>query len=207
MMPKTAGKIERALGMNLGLKPQRCSSPKCPYVRRQSRPGAHGSRRRMLSELGKELLEKQRLRVSYGLGEQAFKNYVEKAKTDSKEVGAALLKILERRLDNVLFRAGFAASRREARVWIRHGHFTLNGKIVRSPSLLVRPGDVASLNPSSQELETFVQRAKVLEQYNPPAWLEVTASPMTLKVARLPERDELINVPYDTRLVVEYYSR
>ena len=206
---KPVGKIERALGMNLGLKPHRCNSPKCPYVRRQSRPGAHGSSRRMPSRsvYGRELMEKQRIRFAYGMDERMLRRFVREVKKVGGPGEGELIVMLERRIDNVVARGGLASSRREARILIRHGHFALNAKPVRSPSILLSPGDVVTLRPASQALNLFQERIGALNPEGLPSWLSWDPTSLSLKVERLPGEDEVSSTPFNTQLVVEYYSR
>lgn len=205
---RPVGKIERALGMNLGLKPHRCNSPKCPYIRRQSRPGVHArSRRRALSEYGRELLEKQRVRFAYQIDERALARYVQAAKKSRMETGTWLLSLLERRLDSVIARAGLASSRREARLLIRHGHFVLNGNRVRSPALLMKEGDEVRVREASRALGIFRELEKAMASQETPPWLTVSPDVLSVKLMRLPSPEELLSSPFDTRLVVEYYSR
>jgi len=204
-MKKSAEKQERALGIKLFLKGERCSSPKCAMVRRPTRPGIHGrKRRRALTEYGEQLLEKQRLRVSYGLREAQLAKIVKESTEKTGAIGEAIINSLERQLSNAIFRLGLAASRVIARQLINHGHLLVNGKKVTSPSYCVKVGDMISIKPSSQKLLIFKDLSDKIKKYEPPAWLSLDREKLEGRVKSLPQNVEII---FDINLVVDYYSK
>jgi small subunit ribosomal protein S4 len=204
-MPRSSEKRERALGIKLFLKGDRCNSPKCAMVRRPNRPGMHGGkRRRALSEYGEQLLEKQRIKASYGLREAQLTKIVKEA---MKERGAAsdlIVNQLERQLSNVIFRLSLTSSRIIARQLIGHGHFLVNGKKVAIPSYAVKAGDVISIKPSSSNLLIFKDLSNKIKKYEPPEWLYLDKEKLEGKVLSLPKD---IEMPFDVSLVVDYYSK
>ncbi len=199
-------RICRRAGEKLYLKGEKCLTPKCPLERRRYAPGQHGMRRRKLSEYGIRLREKQKARFTYGLMEEQFRRFFEEAERLPGVTGENLLQLLERRLDNVVYRLGFADSRRQARQLVTHGHFALNGRRNNIPSTLVEPGDVISVMPSSRDLEYFKQRREFLKTYTPPNWLSLDPENLTGRVLYLPSRAE-IDTKVNEALIVEYYSR
>lgn len=204
-MKKSAEKQERALGMKLFLKGERCSSPKCAMVRRPNRPGIHGSkRRRAISEYGEQLLEKQRIRVNYGLREAQLAKIVKNSLKKTGTISETIINELERQLSNVVFRLGLASSRVIARQLINHGHFLVNGKKVTSPSYFVKAGDMISIKPSSQNLLIFKDLLIKIKKYEPPEWLSLDREKLEGKVISLPKN---IEIPFDINLVVDYYSK
>ncbi len=198
-------KKERALGMKLFLKGERCNSPKCAMVRRPTRPGMHGAkRRRALSEYGQQLLEKQRIKVSYGLREAQMDKIVKTAMKKTGAVSDAIISELERQLSNVIFRLGIVSSRIIAKQLISHGHFLVNAKKINSPSYAVRVGDIISIKPSSSTLLIFKDLSNKLKKYDPPEWLVLDKNKMEGRVLSQPEDAE---IPFDIGLVVDYYSK
>jgi len=195
--------------MKLFLKGERCMSPKCAMERRAYAPGAHGRTagfRRQTSDYGLQLREKQRLRRIYGVLENQFRRYYALALATRGQTGANLLVILERRLDNVVYRLGLADSRAQARQLVLHGHITVNGKKVNIPSALVDAGDVVAVSENSRGNGHFQGLTEVLEHQNVPVWLVLDPAGMRGTVATLPTRDQ-IEVPINEQLIVEYYSR
>ncbi len=190
----------------LYLKGDRCYTDKCPLERRARPPGEHGQARRKVSEYALRLREKQKAKRIYGVLEAQFRRYLERATRARGVTGEALLQILETRLDNVVYRMGFASSRRQARQLVRHGHFSVNGRKVDIPSYSVRPGDVVAVRPKSRQLDLFKVLAEEAEGRRSPDWLDVDVQNMRGKVVRLPRRDE-IDVPVQEHLIVELYSR
>ena len=171
-MNKSREKLERALGTKLFLKGDRCNSPKCAMVRRPSRPGMHGGKRRRAgSEYNQQLLEKQKIKISYGLREAQMEKIVKEALTKTGSVGESIVNYLERQLPNAIFRLGLASSRVVARQLVNHGHFLVNNKKVSVPSYSVRIGDVVSIKPSSQNLLIFKDLSNKLKKYDSPDWL------------------------------------
>jgi small subunit ribosomal protein S4 len=194
----------RREGMKLFLKGERCLTEKCSIERRSYPPGEHGRGRIKQSEYLLQLREKQKARRYYGILERQFRNYYEKATRGSGITGEELLRMLETRLDNVVYRLGFAASRAQARQLIRHGHFQVNGRRVNIPSYQVRPNDVISLK-SGSSAEQVVRDATDLTATVTP-WLQADHDNLTGKVLKLPERDE-IDTPVQEQLIVELYSK
>ncbi len=205
-MKKSAEKKERSLGMRLFLKGDRCNSPKCVMVRRSYRPGVHGkTRRRAPSEYGQQLIEKQRIRVSYGIGEMQMRNIFKKALLKTGvAIGEVIVKSLERRLDNTIFRLGFSSSRIVARQLISHGHFLINGRKVTIPSFQVKLEDVISIKPLSKNLLIFKDLHNIIKKYEAPDWLAIDKEKLEGRVVFLPKN---IEIPFDINLVVDYYSR
>jgi len=204
-MQRSREKKERALGMKLFLKGERCSSPKCAMVRRPNRPGIHGGkRRRALSEYGTQLLEKQRIRVSYGLREAQLAKIVKDSSGKTGAVGETIINYLERQLSNAIFRLGLASSRVVARQLINHGHFLVNGKKVTAPSCFVKAGDVISVKPSSQNLLIFKDLLNKIKKYEPPEWLFLDKEKIEGRILSLPKD---VEIPFDINLLVDYYSK
>ena len=192
--------------LKLFLKGSKCDSPKCPFERRPYPPGQHGRGRSKESEYLLQLREKQKAVRMYGVLEKQFGNYYVEANRQSGKTGDNLLRILESRLDNVVFRAGFAKSRDMARQLVNHGHFTVNGKKVDIPSFRVSPNDIIEVKPSSREMTPFVVAHAEVGERIVPAWLEVVPSKMRIIVHSLPER-AVIDTPVQEQLIVELYSK
>lgn len=201
-----ACRICRRAGIKLYLKGERCFTPKCGIERRSYAPGEHGQRRKKLSDYGAQLREKQKARSIYGVLEDQFRKHFEEAERRPGITGENLLQILETRLDNVVFRLGFADSRRQARQLVRHGHFRLNDKRTNIPSALVKPGDRVSVMPASKDNEYFKTIQEVLSKKTVPRWLDLDTEQMVGRVLSLPSRED-IDTPVNEALVVEYYSR
>lgn len=193
----------RRKGVKLYLKGERCYTAKCAIDRRGYAPGQHGQRKKKLSEYGLRMREKQKAKRIYGLLEGQFRKYFELAERQKGVAGENFLRLLERRLDNVIFRLGFADSRQQARQLVRHNHFTLNGKKANIPSMLVRIGDVIEVKEGAKTAKEIVEAnaSKAV-----PAWLEADREAMKARILTLPNRDE-IDVPVQESLIVEYYSR
>jgi small subunit ribosomal protein S4 len=194
----------RREGMKLFLKGEKCLTDKCPVERRSYPPGEHGRGRIKQSEYLLQLREKQKARRYYGILEKQFRGYYDKASRRSGITGEELLRMLETRLDNVVYRLGFAVSRAQARQLIRHGHFHVNGRRVNIPSYQVRPNDVVSMRPESSA-EAVVRDATDLTASVSP-WLQADHDNLTGKVLKLPERQE-IDAPVAEQLIVELYSK
>ncbi|UOF91920.1 30S ribosomal protein S4 [Fodinisporobacter ferrooxydans] len=196
----------RREGVKLYLKGDRCYSDKCAIDRRAYAPGQHGQGRKKLSEYGLQLREKQKARRVYGVLEKQFRGYYQEASRRKGITGENLLQILESRLDNVVYRLGFAASRAEARQLVRHGHFTVNGKRVDIPSYLTRVGDVIGIREKSLQSPRFKDLLEFAQNRTAPAWLERDLNTQTGRIVRIPARDE-IDVPVAEQMIVELYSR
>src|SRR5215216_6304639 len=194
----------RREGIKLFLKGERCLTDKCAVERRAYPPGEHGRGRQKQSEYRLQLREKQKARRFYGVLERQFRSYYDKASRQEGVTGENLLRLLECRLDNVLVRLGFAASRRQARQLVSHGHWLVNGRRVDIPSYQVRPDDVISIRPNSKAADV-VRSATELTAAVPP-WLQADHDSLTAKVLRLPERSE-ISAPVEEQLIVELYSK
>ena len=194
----------RREGQKLFLKGERCMTEKCGVERRSYPPGEHGRGRVRASEYRQQLREKQKTRRFYGLLEKQFRSYYEKASRQPGVTGENLLRMLESRFDNVLVRLGFAASRRQARQMINHGHWLINGRRVDIASYQVRPDDVITIRPDSGVTDV-VRQATELTAAVPP-WLQADHDALTAKVLRQPERSE-ITAPVDEQLIVELYSK
>ena len=196
----------RREGRKLYLKGERCVSGKCALDRRNTAPGQHGAATKKLKEYGKQTREKQSARRYYGVLEKQFVNYYEEATRQQGMTGENLLKLLERRFDNVVYRMGLASSRKEARQLVLHGHFTINGKKANIPSILVRSGDVIAVAENFRKSEKCKALAEALDTKISPKWLEVDKANLVAKVVALPERED-IDFPFEEQLIVELYSK
>jgi small subunit ribosomal protein S4 len=202
----------RREGMKLYLKGARCDGPKCPIVKRQPAknfpPGQHGQRRtRRPSEFGLQLREKQKVRRFYGVMESQFHKHFNEAVRRGGVTGDNLLQVLESRLDNVVYRMGFADSRSQARQLVRHGHFVVNGRKTNIPSFLVKPGDEVAVRPESRKRTYFTDYGEVLNTRRAPDWMSVDANALSGKILNLPARDQIEVPAFNEALVVEHYSR
>ena len=196
----------RRENMKLFLKGERCYTESCAFDRRQYAPGQHGQGRAKYSAYGEQLREKQKVKRLYGVLERQFRNYFHKAARQRGVTGENLIVLLESRLDNMVYRMGFAESRSEARQLVRHGHFLVNGKKADIPSALVRPGDVISLREKSRSIAKIKASLETAQQRGIPRWLELNAADFEGKVVALPRRDE-ITMPMREQLIVELYSK
>ncbi len=199
-------KLCRREGEKLFLKGERCYSDKCSVSRRNYVPGQHGKGRKKTSEYGLQLRMKQKARRYYGILEGQFRHYFEMAERKQGVTGENLLRILESRLDNVVYRLGWACSRAEARQLVVHGHFTVNGKKVDIPSYLLRAGETVAISAKSKD---SVKIQSVLESNSGrpvPAWLDLNREALEAKVVNLPAREE-IDTPVEEQLIVEFYSK
>lgn len=194
----------RREGIKLFLKGDKCYSDKCPVSKRAYAPGQHGQSRKKLSNYGIQLREKQKARRIYGILETQFREYYEKADRKKGITGENLLRMLETRLDNVVFRLGFGSSRAESRQLVRHGHFTVNGKKVDIPSYQVKVGDVIAVKEASRSSEKFKELAGVAK--TTPQWLTVDMDKLEGKVIAEPKRED-IDIPVQETFIVELYSK
>jgi small subunit ribosomal protein S4 len=202
----------RREGVKLYLKGSRCDGPKCPIVKkspaRNYTPGQHGQRRtRRPSEYGLQLREKQKVRRYYGVLETQFRKIYAEAERKGGVTGDNLLQLLESRLDNTVFRMGFADSRQQARQLVRHGHFTVNGRKTDIPSFQVRAGDVIAVKSESRGKEYFVTGTDLLQSKQAPEWVSVSPTELSGRVITLPTRDQMEIPQFNEALIVEYYSR
>jgi small subunit ribosomal protein S4 len=186
------------------LKGERCGSSKCALTRRPYRPGMHGKKRKNISEYGHQLLEKQKIKYSYGLNETQIKKIFQEALKSSANIKDFVIKELESRLDNVAFKLGFAPSRRVARQLISHGHIAVNNKKVKVPSYKVNIGDVISIRPQSKNITNFKDLENNLKKYQPPTWLFLDKEKMEGKVLAFPQE---VDGQFDINVVVDYYAR
>ena len=196
----------RREGVKLFLKGSRCYSKRCGVERRPSPPGQHGIRRRKVSEYGVHLREKQRFRRTYAVLERQFKGYFEVARSRPGVTGENLLRLLEMRLDNVVFRMGFATSRAQARQLVGHGHFAVNGRATNIPSFQVKAGDRIDVRESHRSLEPFKMAKVNIGAAVRPEWVSVDADKLTGTVLSAPRRDQM-PAELNEQLVIEYYSR
>ena len=199
-------KLCRREGTKLYLKGERCLSDKCAFNRRTAAPGQHGAATKKLKEYGKQTREKQTARRYYGVLEKQFKNYFVKADAQEGMTGENLLKLIERRLDNVVYRMGFAESRRDARQLVRHGHFTLNGGKANIPSQLVKLGDEIAVKDTSKSLPKFKSLVENIDNKKNPQWLDVDKQNLVAKVVALPARED-VDFEIQENLIVELYSK
>ncbi|MBR2467742.1 MAG: 30S ribosomal protein S4 [Clostridia bacterium] len=197
-------KICRREGCKLFLKGERCLTKKCSFERRPNVPGVHGAARKKLTEYGLQLREKQKVKRAYGLQEKQFRGYYEKASTMRGKVGENMLSLLERRLDNVVYRMGIGASRAESRQIVNHGHITVNGKNVNIPSFLVKVDDVIEIKENKRELAMFKELKDV--KVVMPKWLEFNSTKLAGKINALPQRDD-IDLNIQEHLIIELYSK
>ncbi len=199
-------RICRREGQKLFLKGSRCYSDKCSVTRRNYAPGEHGQKKTKLSEYGTQLREKQKTKSFYGVGEKQFRGYFEKASNKKGITGENLLQILESRLDNVVYRLGFGASRAQARQLVTHGHIEVNGKKVDIASYLVKAGDVVGIREIRKDNPTVKENIEVNSSRPIPEWLEVYPEKLSGKVLRLANRED-IDLPVEEHLIVELYSK
>ena len=197
----------RREGMKLFLKGERCYSDKCAIEKRNVPPGQHGrARRAKMVGYGIQLREKQKVKRTYGVLESQFRRYFEAADRQKGITGELLLQMLERRLDNVIYRLGFATSRAQARQLVRHGHFTVNGRKVDVPSYAVRRGDVIAVQGTSGENPTIQHAVEEVKGRGIPDWLLLDSGALSGSVSQLPTREQ-INLPVQEQLIVELYSK
>ena len=199
-------RICRREGQKLFLKGSRCYSDKCSISRRNYAPGQHGQQRAKLSEYGTQLREKQKTKSYYGVGEKQFRGYFEMASNKKGITGENLLQILESRLDNVVYRLGFGASRAQARQLVNHGQFAVNGQRVDIPSYLVKAGDVITVRENKKENGAIKANIEANSARPVPAWLELNNETLSGKVVRLASRED-VDIPVEEHLIVELYSK
>ena len=194
----------RREGCKLFLKGERCTSKKCPFERRPVAPGQHGAGRKKVTQYGTQLREKQKVKRTYGILEKQFREYYEKAERMKGVVGENMLSLIERRLDNVVYRMGIGSSRAESRQIVNHGHITVNGKRVDIASFIVSVGDVIEIKENKRDLEMFkaLRGMKVVM----PKWLEFDSESLKGKILALPKRDD-IDTNIREHLIIELYSR
>ena len=197
-------RICRREGQKLFLKGSRCYTDKCSVTRRNYAPGDHGQGRKKISEYGTQLREKQKTKAFYGVGEKQFRKYFEMAENKKGITGENLLQILESRLDNVVYRLGFGTSRAQARQFVNHGHFEVNGKKVDIASYLVKEGDVIAVRENKKDNKTIKENLEI--ERPTPEWLEKDTAKMQGKVLRLASRED-VDIPVEEHLIVELYSK
>jgi small subunit ribosomal protein S4 len=193
--------------MKLFLKGERCYTDKCGYERRSYPPGQHGqSRRRKRSDYGEQLREKQKVKRIYGIAERQFRGYYYKALRTPGVTGYTLIQLLERRLDNVVYRMGFASDHAEARQLVRHGHFTVNGKKINIPSYLVRPRDVIQVREGSQKIARINEALAAVDRRGVPQWIQLDKENFRAAIVQLPARED-VTLPIREQLIIELYSK
>lgn len=197
----------RRENLKLFLKGDRCYSDKCAFDRRGYPPGQHGQRRRgKISDYGVQLREKQKVKRIYGLGEKQFRLFFERAERQKGITGINLLIMLERRLDNVVYRAGFANSRTQGRHFVRHNHFLVNGKKVNIPSYEVSTGDVVEVHEKSRKVQAITESLEAVVRRGVPQWIELDKENMKGRIKSFPVREDL-TMPMQEQLIVELYSK
>ncbi len=196
----------RREGKKLFLKGERCYGPKCALSRRAYAPGQHGQGRKKVSEYGLQLRAKQQAKRYYGVLENQFAHYFELASKQSGQAGENLLRILESRLDNVVYRSGLASSRKEARQLVRHGHYTLNGHKANIPSILLKAGDVVAVADKSRQNEKLKAVIEANSAHPVPTWMSFDPEKMTVVINQLPNRED-IDLDVEEHLIVELYSK
>ena len=196
----------RREGAKLFLKGERCYGPKCALSRRAYAPGQHGQGRKKVSEYGLQLRAKQQAKRYYGVLENQFAHYFELASKQSGQAGENLLRILESRLDNVVYRSGLASSRKEARQLVRHGHYTLNGHKANIPSILLKAGDVVAVADKSRQNEKLKAVIEANSAHPVPTWMSFDPEKMTVVINQLPNRED-IDLDVEEHLIVELYSK
>ena len=199
-------RICRREGEKLFLKGDRCYTEKCAVERRKYPPGQHGQAYRKLSDYGFQLREKQKVRKIYGLPEKQFRRYFYKAERKKGITGAVLLQLMESRLDNIVYRMGFAPNRRRARQLIGHGHILVNSKKVNLPSYEIKDGDIVEVKESSRGMPEIIDSFSKAEHRGIPAWVEIDRENLRGKVLHIPPREE-IQLPVQEQLIVELYSK
>ncbi len=203
---KSACRLCRRENLKLFLKGERCYTEKCAIDRRNYAPGQHGQSRKKFSDYGAQLREKQKVKRLYGLLENQFRNTFKEADRQKGITGEVLLFLLERRLDNTVYRLGFANSRDEARQLVRHNHFAVNQSKVNIPSYLVKPGDVIEVREKSKKVVRIQEALEGVARRGIPQWLEVDKDQMKGSVKSMPTREE-ITIPIQEKLIVELYSK
>ncbi len=199
-------KLCRREGMKLFLKGERCLSDKCAFERRSYGPGQHGQRQRKQTEYGLRLREKQKVKRLYGLLEKQFRNYYHQAARQKGITGENLLRLLERRLDNVVYRLGLAHSRKQARQLVRHNHLLVNDRRVNIPSFIVNQGDKVAVKEKSRKLEAFLTALERVDARGVPAWLEIDREQARGVVLNLPAREDIVQ-DIKEQLIIELYSK
>lgn len=200
-------KLSRKVGENLGLKAERSFSPKSSFLKKPYRPGQHGkARRRALSEFGMQLLEKQKIKFTYNISEKQLKKYSNEAKRRKGITGDLILSALERRLDNTIYRGGFASSRNISRQLVNHGHFLVNNKKITISSYSVAIGDIISIKPRSRPKQIFFDLLNKLKKHETPSWLQIDKKNLEIKIKSNPEINDLPK-NFSMNLITAFYSR
>jgi small subunit ribosomal protein S4 len=208
-MAKRTGAVCRLCrreGVKLFLKGNRCVSIKCSFDKRSYSPGQHGKGRVKVSDYGLQMREKQKVKRLYGIMERQFRNYFRKAEKQKGITGEVLLQFLERRLDNVVYRARFASSRAQGRQMVKHGLFTVNGETIDIPSYLVKKGDLIHINTKEENIKKIKEFMKTSQDSGMPEWLKLDEAQLEASVLRLPERKD-VGFPVQEQLIVELYSK
>ncbi len=201
-----ACRLCRREGTKLFLKGERCLTNKCAVDRRASAPGQHGSARKKVEEYGLQLREKQKAKRYYGVPEKQFATYFKKADAVEGMTGENLLSLLERRFDNAVYKMGMASSRKEARQFIGHGHFLLNGKKATIPSIILKTGDVITVREKTRSMPKFKEMIETLSSVNAPKWMDLDKNNAVAKIVAVPGRED-VDFPFEEHLIVELYSK
>lgn len=196
----------RREGLKLFLKGDRCYTDKCAFERRSYAPGQHGLRRRKFSDYGSQLREKQKVKRIYGVLERQFRKYFKMAEDMKGVTGENLLQLLERRMDNMVYRMGFADSRNQARQLVKHSHFKVNERSVDIPSFLLKSGDVVSVKEKSKKSKKILESMEAVERRRVPEWLALEKDKFLARIVALPSREQL-TMPIQEQLIVELYSK
>lgn len=201
-------KLCRRAGEKLFFKGDRCYTEKCGIERRKYAPGQHGQSRGKLSDYGVQLMQKQKVRKPYGIAERQFRRYFREAERRKGVTGENLLQLLECRLDNIVYRMGFAANKRQARQFLGHGHFKVNGKRVNIPSYIIKAGDVVETAEAARKMSAIQESLDKSAHRGLPSWMEVDSANFRGKILHIPSREE-IQIPFDVQeqLIVELYSK
>ena len=202
---KVCKKCRRA-GQKLFLKGEKCLSPKCPFLRRSYAPGQHGQTPQRPTEYAKQLREKQKAAQTYGILDGQFRKYYKEALRQKGMTDLALMRVLELRLDNIIYRLGFASSRRQARVFVRDSHILVNNKKVTSPSFQIKLKDIIGIKETSQKKLPFSEIKKTLKKMKAPKWLKLDSEKFQGQLIQIPERED-IDTPIDDHIILEYFAR
>ena len=205
MIPTKKCKICRSTGQKIGLN-ERCMGHKCALDRRRVRPGQHGKRMKVISQYARELIEKQKIKYYYLLKEKQLRQYIERAQKSQEPAPNALVKELERKLDNIVYLLGFSPSKTGAHQLVAHGHFLVNGKRIKSGNHLVQVGDVIEVRPGSADIKPIKDAKERFGKYTPPVWLKMDQQTVTGTVVRMPEIEE-VQIPFNLGLIIDFYSR
>ncbi|MBI2013889.1 MAG: 30S ribosomal protein S4 [Candidatus Colwellbacteria bacterium] len=203
-MQRILEKRERSLGVKLSIKGERCNSPKCALIRKPHGPGMHGGKHNKKKEFGLQMQEKQKIRFTYGLTDKQLEALIARADKAKEPTPMVVMSILERRLDNIVYRLGFTPSRSVARKMVSHGHFTVNSRKVTIPSYLVTMGETIAIREGSKDIPTLKNLQEKLKNYEVEPWLTLDKAKLEGQLKSIPKE---VETPFDINKVVDYYSR